>query len=907
MSDPHQPLRDDVRLLGELLGQVLHHHEGPELLALVEEVRALSKSAHAGNDDDFDKLADLLRELPITTAFRVARAFAHFLTLANIAEQHHRVRRRREHARDARGRAQRGSCEDTCARLLAAGVPAGALDRAARSIRIELVLTAHPTEIVRRTLLQKHHRIAGELASLDRPDLTASERQDALDAIQREIASVWQTDEVRHERVSPLDEVRAGLVVFEESLWGAVPRFLRALDRALAAATRTGLPLNAAPVRFGSWIGGDRDGNPNITPEVTRQATWLARWMAASLYLREIRALRAELSLTTASDALRVRTGDAHEPYRALLAGVRDRLFATRAWAEAALASEHPERASATATAPYFDAAELLEPLALCYRSLGATGNQLIAAGRLADILRRLAVFGLTLARLDLRQEASRHTDAIEWIAQQRGWGPYAAAAEADRQSLLVRALTAGRTRLADLPIDAASEQVRDVLETFRMAATLHRDSLGAYVITMAGQPSDVLAVELLQRMAGQAHPQRVVPLFETADDLHRAGETIDALLRVPWYRERIRGHQEVMVGYSDSAKDAGRFAAAWILYRGQEDIISTCERHGVAVTLFHGRGGSIGRGGGPTYLAIQSQPPRKVSEASEASETSELSEVSDTSDTASVRITEQGETIEAKFGLVDIAVRTLEVYTSAMLEATVAPQPAPRAEWRESVDRVADEARAAYRAVVYETPEFLEYFRNATPEPELAAINIGSRPARRPGGISRTGGVESLRAIPWQFAWTQTRLLLPSWLGIEAAITEADKTRFREMYDGWPFFRSTLDLIAIALAEADPRIAAQYDRLVPAALRPLGANLRKRFTRASDAVLAVMATRDLLHDNPVLRRSIDVRNPYVDPINLVQIELLRRLRTGGASDPQLQHAFVVTVNGIAAGMRNTG
>jgi phosphoenolpyruvate carboxylase len=280
---------------------------------------------------------------------------------------------------------------------------------------------------------------------------------------------------------------------------------------------------------------------------------------------------------------------------------------------------------------------------------------------------------------------------------------------------------------------------------------------------------------------------------------------------------------------------------------------------------------------------------------------------VSDTSDTASVRITEQGETIEAKFGLVDIAVRTLEVYTSAMLEATVAPQPAPRAEWRESVDRVAGEARAAYRAVVHETPEFVEYFRTATPEPELAAINIGSRPARRPGGISRTGAVESLRAIPWQFAWTQTRLLMPSWLGIETAITEADKTLFREMYDGWPFFRSTLDLIAIALAEADPRIAAQYDRLVPAALRPLGANLRERFTRASDAVLGVMNSRDLLHDNPVLRRSIDVRNPYVDPINLVQIELLRRLRSGGASDPQLQHAFVVTVNGIAAGMRNTG
>jgi phosphoenolpyruvate carboxylase len=899
-NSPNRQLRDDVRLLGELLGQVLRHREGPELLALVESVRALSKSAHAGNDADFDTLADRLRDLPIGDAFRVARAFAHFLTLANIAEQHHRVRRRREHAQHDT-HPQRASCEETCARLLAHGVAAATLDRAIRTIRIELVVTAHPTEIARRTLLQKQHWIAGELTLLDRPDLTPAERNDAVTSLHREIASVWQTDEVRHERVSPLDEVRAGLVVFEESLWAAVPRFLRAVDRALTTIGAAPLSRHAAPIRFGSWIGGDRDGNPNVTPDVTRQATWLARWMAATLYAREIRALRAELSLTTASDELRARTGDAKEPYRALLAGVRDRLTATRLWVEAALDQQRPK----TASAPYLDAADLAEPLALCARSLEATGNQLIASGRLADIQRRLAVFGLTLARLDLRQDASRHTEAIEWIAQQSRWGPYANASEDDRQTLLVRVLTADRTTMADLPVEAANERVRDVLETCRVAATLHPESLGAYVITMASQPSDVLAVELLQRIAGQAHPQRVVPLFETADDLARAGKTLDALFRVPWYRDRIRGHQEVMIGYSDSAKDAGRFASAWMLYRGQEEIIASCERHGVEVTLFHGRGGSIGRGGGPTYLAIQSQPPRKVSDTSDTVKKPSVSDVSDT--LASVRITEQGETIEAKFGLVDIAVRTLEVYTSAVLEATVAPPPAPRQEWRAIVERLASAARAAYRDVVYETPQFLDYFRTATPEPELAAVNIGSRPARRPSAASHNEGVDRLRAIPWQFAWIQTRLLLPSWLGIEAALPQAERDQLRAMYKDWPFFRSTLDLIAIALAEADPRIAAQYDRLAPPALRPLGANLRQRFARAADAVLAVMGTADLLHDNPVLRRSIEVRNPYVDPINLVQIELLRRLRSDAARDPRLQHAFVVTVNGIAAGMRNTG
>jgi phosphoenolpyruvate carboxylase len=886
-EDPHQALRDDVRLLGELLGQVLKHHENPALFAAVEAVRALSKSAHAGNDRDFDTLAGRLRDLPIGEAFRVARAFAHFLTLANIAEQHHRVRRRREYAQRDSRRPQRGSCEEACARLVAAGFDAATLDRAIRSVRIELVLTAHPTEIARRTLLQKQHLIAGELALLDRPDLTAAERDGGIDALKREIATVWQTDEVRHERVSPADEVRAGLVVFEESLWDAVPRFMRAVDRALAAVGAAPLSLDDAPVRFGSWIGGDRDGNPNVTPEVTRQATWLARWMAATLYSREIRSLRTELSLTTASEELRARTGDAKEPYRALLAGVRDRVVATRLLAEAELDGRHPS----LDVEPYLDAADLAEPLALCARSLEATGNQLIASGRLADIRRRLTVFGLTLARLDLRQDASRHTEAIEWIAQQRNWGAYIEASEEIRQALLARELTAGRTTIGDLPIGTADERVRDVLATFQVAAALHPESLGAYVITMASRPSDVLAVELLQQIAGQTHAQRVVPLFETAEDLTHAGETLDALLRVPWYRERIRGHQEVMVGYSDSAKDAGRFASAWMLYRGQEDIIAACERHGVEATLFHGRGGSIGRGGGPTYLAIQSQPPRKASDAS-------------------IRITEQGETIEAKFGLVDIAVRTLEVYTSAVLEATVSPPPAPRPEWRAAVERLASEARAAYRQIVYETPQFLEYFHTATPEPELAAVNIGSRPARRPGADEKDDGVDRLRAIPWQFAWIQTRLLLPSWLGIETALPRGpgdDVEQLRAMYAAWPFFRSTLDLIAIALAEADPRIAAQYDRLAPPALRSLGADLRERFARACDAVLAAMGTDDLLHDNPVLRRSIDVRNPYLDPINLVQIELLSRLRQGVAHDAQLRHAFIVTVNGIAAGMRNTG
>jgi phosphoenolpyruvate carboxylase len=883
-ADPHQPLRDDVRLLGEQLGRVLRQHEGESLFNRVEQVRTAAKRARGSDaEHELEAVAALLQEMPIDSALTVARAFAHFLHLANIAEQHHRERRRRDYARDPEGHPQPGSCAETFARLREAGVPADALVHAIESMRIELVLTAHPTEIARRTLIQKHIRIAELLAFRDRPDLTPAEQDDSLDALYREISAAWQTDEIRRERLTPLDEVRAGLVIFEQTLWDALPQYLRAVDRALVATTGRRLSIETAPLRFGSWIGGDRDGNPNVTPEVTRQATWLARWQGADLYLREIVALRAELSVTIASEELRDQVGQVREPYRALLAQVRDRLAATRAWAEASLRDPH---APASDRQPYTETADFAAPLQLCLRSLESTGNGAIASGRLTDILRRIAAFGLTLARLDLRQEASRHTEAVDWIARVAGLGSYSALPEDERQALLVRELTSLRLVLDSLPLEDADERVRDVLETLRVASRLHPESLGAYVITMAGAPSDVLAVEFLQSLTGNRRPQRVVPLFETAADLHRAGSVMAELLTIPWYRQRIHGEQEVMIGYSDSAKDAGRFSAAWSLYRAQEQVVAACETNGVALTLFHGRGGSIGRGGGPTYVAIQSQPPGSIR--------------------GRLRVTEQGEMLQAKFGLRDIAIRTLEVYTTATLESTVAPRSAPAAEWREWIEEFAARARAGYRSIVYDNPQFLPYFRSATPEPELSSINIGSRPARR----KPDDGLGSLRAIPWQFAWTQTRLLLPSWLGVEDAFEEALRRGRRDalhtMYREWPFFTSTIDLIEMTLAKADARIAAQYDRLVPSELRQLGMELRARLAAARDAVLTVTRHQELLETNPVLRRSIDVRNPYVDPINLVQVALLRRLRAPGA-DPRLHDAFVVTVNGIAAGMRNTG
>lgn len=883
-SDPHKPLRQDVRLLGELLGETLRTHAGEEVFKRVEQVRALAKSARATDDgDDFNQLAAVLANLPVDAAIPLARAFTHFLNLANVAEQHHRIRRRRAYLRDPAARPQRGSCDETFPRLIAAGVTPDALFEAVCAMRIGLVLTAHPTEVSRRTLIHKYNRIAALLSERDRTDLTIPERQDVLEALRREIVSAWETDEVRRERPTPLDEVRSGMIVFEQSLWNAMPRYLRSLDRALGAATGRPLPLDAVPIRFGSWIGGDRDGNPSVTPEVTRKACLLARWVAADLFLNEIDALRDELSMSRATPALVERVGNAAEPYRELLRGVRHRLRATRDWLEASLPAAHavppPEDV-------YLDAESLHEPLRLCHASLVATGNAETASGRLLDILRRVAAFGVTVAPLDIRQESDRHTEALDAITKTLRLGSYASWDEDRRIAFLVGELENPRPLIP--PDLNATPGVQDVLDTFSEIARIHPESLGAYVITMTHAASDVLAVELLQKAARVAQPLRVVPLFETAADLRNAGDVLNRLLTIDWYRRRIHGRQEVMVGYSDSAKDMGRLSAGWELYKAQERIVEICRHHGIRVTLFHGRGGSVGRGGGPTYHALQSQPSGSID--------------------GTLRVTEQGEMIQALFGLPELALRTMEVYTTGTLESWLLPSPRPGAEWRECMDRLSADACQLYRSYVYEHPSFLDYFATSTPVLELEELTIGSRPARRDAGGR---SVETLRAIPWQFAWTQTRLLLGSWLGLESAFTRAfergDADRVRTMYRDWTYFRSALDLFEMVLAKADSRIAAEYDRqLVPTELLPLGAELRQRLALAIRTVLDVTRHRELLEGNPVLRRSINVRNPYVDPINLVQVGLVRRIRHGEA-DPRLQHAFMVTVNGIAAGMRNTG
>jgi phosphoenolpyruvate carboxylase len=878
MAEIDARLREDVHQLGEQLGHTISVQHGAAFLEKIERIRKGAKAARRGSSEGAAQLSETLNQLNDAELLPVARAFNQFLNLANIAEQYHRVRRR------APGEAQPfedNMLADLLARLSANGHKGEALARQFGRLDIELVLTAHPTEVARRTLIQKYDAMAEQLAAGDHNDLSVAERERVTQRMQRLIAEAWHTEEIRRSRPSPVDEAKWGFAVIEHSLWQAVPNVLRKADQVLHQATGFHLPLEAAPIRFASWMGGDRDGNPNVTASVTREVLLLSRWMAADLYLRDIDHLAADLSMQQASPALLARVGESAEPYRSLLKQLRERLRATRSWAQAALNEAVPAPA-----AVLHDNHDLFEPLQLCYQSLHECGMGVIADGPLLDCLRRAATFGLFLVRLDVRQDSSRHAAAMTEITDYLGLGRYAEWDEETRVTFLLNEL---ENRRPLLPAHfKASGETAEVLATCREVAGAPAASLGSYVISMAGAASDVLAVQLLLKESGLQRPMRVVPLFETLADLDNAGPVISRLLALRGYRARLQGPQEVMIGYSDSAKDAGTTAAAWAQYRAQETLVQVCREQNVELLLFHGRGGTVGRGGGPAHAAILSQPPGSV--------------------VGRFRTTEQGEMIRFKFGLPDIAEQNLNLYLAAVLEATVLPPPTPEPAWRELMDKLATDGVNAYRAVVREHPQFVAYFRQATPELELGRLPLGSRPAKR-----REGGVESLRAIPWIFAWTQTRLMLPAWLGWEAALNNAlqrgEGELLQQMRAQWPFFRTRIDMLEMVLAKADASIARLYDeRLVEPALLPLGEHLRGLLSQAVTAVLGLTGQSQLLAHSPETLESISVRNTYLDPLHLLQAELLARSRQRDdqAGSP-LEQALLVSVAGIAAGLRNTG
>ncbi|QZM12083.1 Phosphoenolpyruvate carboxylase [Acinetobacter lwoffii] len=887
------PLREDVRLLGNLLGETLKLHAGQDLFNQIEQIRALSKGARDGQVEAEKQLEQLFLSLEDAEILPLTRAFTHFLNFANIAEQYHVVRRRRQSEFDDTAESP-NPLVPLFDKFKQQEISADTLYQQICELKIELVLTAHPTEVSRRTLIQKYDGINNALSKFDQQKLTPRERQAVLADLKQLISSAWQTDEIRQHRPTPIDEAKWGFTTIEQTLWNAVPKFIRELNGMVQAQCGQNLPLDVAPVRFASWMGGDRDGNPNVTHTVTQEVLWLSRWKAADLYVRDIENLRWELSIQQCSPEISEALGQPHpEPYREYLRDTRTRLKATRHWLAEKLKGNDADDSLVIKSKD-----ELLQPLLTCYRSLMDCNLAEIANGSLLDFIYRVNSFGIELLKLDIRQESGRHRQAISAITEYLGLGNFETWTEQARQNFLLQELQSKRPLLPkhlNEPAGSLIEhpEVQEVFATMRTLAEQPSESLGAYIISMAEYPSDVLAVLLLQKEAGIEQALRVVPLFETLKDLDGAAATMSTLFNMHWYKQHIQGKHEVMIGYSDSAKDAGFMSANWAQYRAQEELTAVAQQHGVQLTLFHGRGGSISRGGAPTQQALFSQPPGSISGA--------------------IRVTEQGEMIRFKFGLEEIALQNLEIYTAATLEATLLPPPEPKQEWRDLMHQMTELSVQVYRQTVRENPHFVKYLRTVTPELELQMLPLGSRPAKR----KVSGGIESLRAIPWVFAWTQIRLMLPAWLGTGAALNavldQGQRTVLDEMLAEWPYFQTLIDMLEMVLSKADANVALYYESHLTQDedLKILGTELRQRLQDAVQTLLTLKGESKLLSSNGVLDQSMKVRKPYLLPLHLLQAELMKRrrlyLEQQQAENTPVDHALMVSIAGIAAGLRNTG
>ena len=928
-NESQKLLRREVRLLGGILGQVICQQSGPEIFGLEERIRILAKSRRSNDDALTDaELTELVNGVSIADKEAVARAFTLYFELVNLAEEHHRVRVLREWERDSQRRAEPlgESIAAAIGKLSEMGVKEADIAKILDQLSVELVFTAHPTEAKRRTVLSKLWRIGQALHDLETNDLLPSEHDALLNNIRAEVTLLWVTERNRTSKPTVKDEVRTGLFHFYSTLWDTIPQVYRSMDWALAKY----YPNLKTPPRFltfGSWIGGDRDGNPFVTSQATAEASQRYRRLAAERHARVAHPLSRSLSMSNRLAEVDPALLEWIARQEGLLSGHVTRLSkryptetyrTVAAHVAAELDAAYEDRATdrllglGTAEPPpkLRTTADVLEPLEMMAASLRADGLGSVAEITMSDFCRQVEVFGMHTARLDIRQYSTYHHEVLSELLERLGYVEgYAARSSVERTALLNELFEKpipDLNQLTDL-----SEETADTVSLFTMLQRLVEnygpESLGPYLISMTQGIDDVLVVLLLAKWSGLClNPNRscealtLAPLFETRSDLHDAPAIMSQLFTHPIYEQHLAvlgNRQTIMIGYSDSNKDAGYIAAQWELFRAQETISETCHQYHIDLTLFHGRGGTIARGGGPTNRAILAQPAGSVN--------------------GKIRITEQGEVIAERYGNPAIARRHLEQVVNAVLMTSAPAHEAhttPLNKWRQVMDQLAQAGYQAYRKLIYETPELLEYWQQATPIQEISQLQIGSRPSRRAPG----NALATLRAIPWVFSWMQSRHVLPGWYGLGTALAAYGTTPERiddlkEMYRSWPFFQNAIDNAQVSLGKADMGIARLYAELVEdERVRELiFSDIETEFKLTAQTILQITEQKKILEHDKTLQHSIRLRNPYVDPLNFIQVSLLRQLRAlpdqAGDEAQQILRAIMLTINGIAAGLKNTG
>ena len=884
---PTKFFRENVRYLGNILGRVIKKQEGQKFFELVEKVRKLSKAnkTNPNVNQTNRKVVRAIKNLSPKNSFKLTRAFTHFMNFINLADLIDASRSLNEYENSKKKISNNNLFIEEIFEDLFNNkkISETQIYNTAKNLNIGIVLTAHPTEVKRRTLIQKYHNI---IKILEQRDLLKSfpSKLKILDKeLFDELTIIWNTDDLKRFKPSPFDEARWGLAIIEDSLWDTIPKVYRRLNSIFVQNMDKGLPKNFNPIQFGSWMGGDRDGNPNVTAEVTRKVILLSRWEAAKLYEKTLTKIIRSYSMEKCSNKILKKVGKSFEPYRVFLRPLRDKMRITHRSIEQHLVNNKPLDQKKLLNSRE----EILKPLRVVRESLEQNQNENIASGELLDLMRRAKCFGINLARLDIRQESSRHSQLISEFVKKRYNKNYLKFSENERIQFLKKQIISKKNRINKFQFK--NKENKEVWLTFKILANEPSECLGAYVISMTTSASDILSVSFLQKEANIKNKLRVVPLFETLDDLINAKEIMEKLFSQSWYRKIIKNNQEVMIGYSDSSKDAGKICASWHQYKAQEEIIKLGKKFNISVTFFHGRGGSAGRGGGPIQATLRSQPPNSVN--------------------GKIRITDQGEVIQQKYGYEPLAKYNLCSYIGAVTEATLNPPPVPKKNWRSLIEKMSEISKNSYRKNINQSSDFIKYFKTVTPHKALGKLSIGSRPSKR----KNVDNIKSLRAIPWVFAWTQIRLMLPAWLGSAEALRYSYINQFRktlfDMERNWPFFNSMLDMLDMVISKADPEISKIYEEyLADESLKRVGRKLRFQF----DVIKKLnkkITPKEIIVSRKQFRTSVIIRNIYSEVLNIIQPIVIKKLKNSKNKQDKayLNDALLTSIAGISAAMKNTG